>query len=70
IFVPAGTPPDIVADMATALKEILSEPATAAQLKDTQHMTLLLQDGADFKTFFDKQVADWGKVVKDNNIKA
>ncbi|PPQ15512.1 hypothetical protein CV770_31260 [Bradyrhizobium sp. AC87j1] len=70
IFAPAGTPPDIVAAFAAASKEILSEPATAAQLKDTQHMTLLLKDGAAFKTFFDKQVAYWGKVVKDNNIKA
>src|SRR6478752_4521553 len=70
IFAPTGTPPDIVSAMATASKEILSEPATATQLKDTQQMTLLLQDGAAFKTFFDKQVAYWGKVVKDNNIKA
>src|SRR6185436_9374660 len=70
IFAPTGTPPDVVAAMATASREILSEPATAAQLKETQQMTLLLQDGAAFKTFFDKQVAYWGKVVKDNNIKA
>jgi hypothetical protein len=33
-------------------------------------MTLLLQDGAAFKTFFDKQVATWRKVVKDNNMRA
>jgi tripartite-type tricarboxylate transporter receptor subunit TctC len=56
--------------MATSAKEILSEPATAAQLKDTQQMTLLLEDGAAFKTFFDQQVAYWGKVVRDNNIRA
>ena len=56
--------------MATACREILSEPATAAQLKDTQQMTLLLEDGAAFKSFFDAQVAYWGKVVRDNNIKA
>ena len=42
---PQGTPPDIVSAMATASKEILSEPATAAQLKETQQMTLLLEDG-------------------------
>ena len=61
---------DIVAGLATASKEILTEPATATQLKETQHMTLPPQDGAAFKTFFDKQVAYWGKVVKDNNIRA
>jgi tripartite-type tricarboxylate transporter receptor subunit TctC len=70
IFAPTGTPPDIVAGLATASKEILSEPATAAQLKETQQMTLLLQDGPVFKTFFDTQVAYWGKVVRDNNIRA
>ena len=31
---------------------------------------VLLEDGPAFKTFFDKQVATWGKVVKDNNIRA
>jgi tripartite-type tricarboxylate transporter receptor subunit TctC len=70
IFAPTGTPPDIVSAMAASAKEILSEPATAAQLKETQQMTLLLEDGPAFKTFFDKQVAYWGKVVRDNNIKA
>ncbi|WP_440636660.1 hypothetical protein ACSHT2_22820 [Bradyrhizobium sp. PUT101] len=52
---------DIVAGLATASKEFLSEPATATQLKETQHMTLLLQDGTAFKTFFDKQVAYWAR---------
>ncbi|MBR0757429.1 hypothetical protein JQ604_35050 [Bradyrhizobium jicamae] len=60
VFAPAGTPPDIVAGMAKSVKEILSEPSISAQLKDTQQMTLLLEDGAAFKTFFDKQVAYWG----------
>lgn len=31
---------------------------------------MLLEDGAAFKTFFDKQVAYWGKVVRENNIRA
>jgi tripartite-type tricarboxylate transporter receptor subunit TctC len=70
IFAPAGTPADIVADMAKSVKEILSEPAIATQLKDTQQMTLLLGDAAEFKTFFAKQVAYWGEVVRENNIRA
>ncbi len=70
IFAPTGTPPDAVASMAKSVKEILSEPAIATQLRDTQQMSLLLADARDFQTFFAKQVSLWGKVVRDNNIKA
>jgi tripartite-type tricarboxylate transporter receptor subunit TctC len=70
IFAPAGTPPDIIAGMAKPVREILSEPAIAAQLRDTQQMSLLLADAKDFGTFFAKQVSIWGKVVRENNIKA
>ena len=70
VFAPAGTPGDVVTGMAKSVKEILSEPSISAQLKETQQMTLLLEDGAAFKTFFDKQVAYWGQVVRENNIRA
>ena len=56
--------------MAKSVKEILSEPAIATQLRDTQQMSLLLANGKDFGTFFAKQVSVWGKVVRENNIKA
>lgn len=70
IFAPTGTPPDAIASMAKSVKEILSEPAIAAQLRDTQQMSLLFADAKDFGTFFAKQVSTWGKVVRENNIKA
>lgn len=70
IFAPTGTPPDVIASMAKSVKEILSEPAIATQLRDTQQMSLLLADAKDFGIFFAKQVSTWGKVVRDNNIKA
>lgn len=70
IFAPTGTPPDIIASMAKSVREILSEPAIAAQLRDTQQMTLLLADAKDFGTFFAKQVSIWGQVVRENNIRA
>jgi tripartite-type tricarboxylate transporter receptor subunit TctC len=70
IFAPTGTPPDAIASMAKSVKEILSEPAIANQLRDTQQMSLLLADAKDFGTFFAKQVSTWGKVVRENNIKA
>jgi tripartite-type tricarboxylate transporter receptor subunit TctC len=70
IFAPTGTPPDIIDGMAKPVREILSEPAIATQLRDTQQMSLLLADAKDFGTFFAKQVSIWGKVVRENNIKA
>lgn len=70
VFAPKGTPPDIVGKMARDIREILSEPATSAKLRETQMMTLLLADGAEFNAFFTKQLNFWGKVVRDNNIRA
>ncbi len=70
IFAPKDTPQDVIDSMAKSVKEILSDPAVAANLKDTQQMTLLLADGKDFATFFAKQVSVWGQVVRENNIKA
>jgi tripartite-type tricarboxylate transporter receptor subunit TctC len=70
IFAPKGMTPELIADMAKSVREILSEPSIAAQLRDTQQMTLLLADGKDFGTFFAKQVSVWGQVVRDNNIRA
>jgi tripartite-type tricarboxylate transporter receptor subunit TctC len=70
IFAPKGTPPDIIASMAKSVREILSEPTVAAQLRDTQQMTLLFADAKDFGAFFSKQVSIWGQVVRENNIKA
>jgi len=70
IFAPKGTPPEIVDSMAKSVKEILSEPAVAAQLRDTQNMSLVLAGAKDFGTFFARQVSIWGQVVRENNIKA
>lgn len=70
IFAPKDTPADVIASMAKSVKEILSEPAVAANLKETQQMSLLLADAKDFQTFFAKQVSVWGQVVRENNIKA
>nr|MBA2401796.1 hypothetical protein [Bradyrhizobium sp.] len=67
---PKGTPPDIIDGLAKPVREILSEPAIAAQLRETQQMSLLLADAKDFGTFFAKQVSTWGQVVRENNIKA
>jgi len=70
IFAPKGTPPDVIGDMGRSIRGILSEPAVAKKLQDSQQMTLLLADAKDFGIFFSKQVRYWAQVVRENNIKA
>ena len=70
IFAPKGTPPDVIANMAKSVREVLNEPAVAAQLRDTQQVSLVLADATDFSAFFAKQVSFWGQVVRENNIRA
>jgi tripartite-type tricarboxylate transporter receptor subunit TctC len=70
VFAPKGTPADAVGKMAKDVREILSEPAASTKLRESQMMTLVLSDPAEFNAFFAKQLAFWGKVVRDNNIKA
>lgn len=70
VFAPRGTPQPIIDSTAKAVKEILTEPATATRLRDTQQMTLILAEGKEFNSFFTKQVSLWGQVVKENNIRA
>ncbi|MGQ0684255.1 Bug family tripartite tricarboxylate transporter substrate binding protein [Bradyrhizobium sp.] len=70
VFAPKGTPADVVGRMSKDVREILSEPAASAKLRETQMMNLVLSDPAEFNAFFTKQLAFWGKVVRDNNIRA
>lgn len=70
IFAPKGTPADVIAAMGKSAREVLSEPAVATQLRDTQQVTLVLADAKDFGTFFSRQVSFWGQVVRENNIRA
>jgi tripartite-type tricarboxylate transporter receptor subunit TctC len=70
IFAPKGMPAEMTGKLAKEIREILSEPATAAKLRETQMMTLVLGDPGEFNTFFTRQLTFWGKVVRDNNIRA
>ena len=70
VFAPKGMPAEMTGKLAKEIREILSEPATSAKLRETQMMTLVLADPGEFNTFFTKQLTFWGKVVRDNNIRA
>jgi tripartite-type tricarboxylate transporter receptor subunit TctC len=70
VFAPKGMPAEMTEKLSKEIREILSEPATAAKLRETQMMTLVLAGPGEFNTFFTKQLTFWGKVVRDNNIRA
>ena len=60
----------IVARMNAALRETLSEERARRQMEEAQQARLLLSDRPTLKAFLDRQVEVWGRVVRENNIRA
>ena len=70
IFAPAGTPKPVIERFSKEMAGVLREERIAKQLVETQQVSLTL-DGPDaMRAFVSNQMQTWGKVVKDNNIKA
>jgi tripartite-type tricarboxylate transporter receptor subunit TctC len=70
IFAPAGTPKPIIERFGKELTACLREERLAKQLTETQQVTLTLGGPQVLRDFVASQMKVWGKVVKDNNIKA
>lgn len=70
VFAPHGTPATVIARMNAALKETLSDPALRRQMEENQQARLVLSDPAGLQRFLDRQIDTWGRVVRQNNIKA
>lgn len=70
VFAPHGTPQDAVARMNAALKESLSEDQVRRTMQDVQQARLIMSDPAGLDTFLKREVAKWGAVVRENNIRA
>ena len=70
IFAPAGTPKPIVERFSSAMAASLRDERIAKQLTETQQVTLTLGGPEAERQFVAEQMKVWGKVVKDNNIKA
>jgi tripartite-type tricarboxylate transporter receptor subunit TctC len=70
VFAPAGTPQPIIARFAGALREALSDPVISKTLTESLQVSLLLGDAQSEAKFLAEQMALWGPVVKENNIKA
>ena len=69
MLAPAKTPPEIVKRMNEELNKALKSPEIAARLAG-QGITVIGGSPEIARTFIDKQLDIWSKVVRDNNIKA
>ncbi|HEX4408430.1 MAG TPA: tripartite tricarboxylate transporter substrate binding protein [Xanthobacteraceae bacterium] len=70
VFAPAGTPKPIVDRFAAALGDALRDPIINKTLSDSLQVSLRLGDGQEEAKFLAEQMALWGPVVKDNDIKS
>lgn len=69
VFAPAGTPKPIIDKFRAALVETVRDPVITQRLVEQQQVTISLQGGEAFRSFFAEQMRIWGAVVKENGIK-
>ncbi len=69
VLAPAKTPPEILKRMNDELNKALRSPDVAKRLS-TQGIDVVGGNADSARVFIERQMDIWGKVVKDNNIKA
>jgi tripartite-type tricarboxylate transporter receptor subunit TctC len=69
LFVPAKTPPEIVARVNAEVRKILNSPEVKARLVP-QGMDLVTGSPEDLAALIRQEYAAWGKVIRDGGIKA
>jgi tripartite-type tricarboxylate transporter receptor subunit TctC len=69
VLAPAKTPPDIVKRMNEELNKVLKQPDLAKRL-DAQGIDVVGGTPEAARVFIERQMDVWGKVVRENNIKA
>ena len=69
VIAPAKTPADVVSRVNAEINKILKNADIAKRL-DAQGIDIVGGTPAEAKTFIERQMVIWDKVVKDNNIKA
>jgi tripartite-type tricarboxylate transporter receptor subunit TctC len=70
VFAPAGTPKPIVDQMHAAISKAVREPDVTAKFVDQFDMEVTLTSQDAFTAFVAKEQALWGKVIRDNNLRA
>jgi len=70
ILAPAGTPKPIIDKLVLELQKVIKLPDVNKTLTDTMGMDVVALSPADTQKFIVDNMARWGKVVRDNNIRA
>jgi tripartite-type tricarboxylate transporter receptor subunit TctC len=70
IFAPAGTPKPILDRFHGELVKALNQPDLRKQLTETLGMDLAVSTPEALQKFLVGEIGRWGKVVKDNNVRA
>ncbi len=70
VFAPAGTPRPIIDKLNAEMDKVLKDPATRKQLTEGQGMDVVGGPPETLQKWNDGEIARWGKVVRDNNIRA
>ena len=63
IFVPTGTPKEIVQKLSNAVQTVLQDPAVLKKLAE-QGSTPLKSNPDDFKKVIDAEIVKWGDLIK------
>jgi tripartite-type tricarboxylate transporter receptor subunit TctC len=69
VLAPSKTPPDILKRMNEELNKVLQNPDIKKRL-DSQGIDIVGGSSDSARTFIERQIDTWAKVIKDNNIKA
>ena len=68
VFVPTGTPADIVKKLNAGLNEVIKQPDIVARMKQL-NVDPAANTPDEFRTFVAAETEKWGKVVRDAGIK-
>lgn len=63
LMAPAGTPPEVVAQLNAGIKKVLGQPVVAERIS-SQGFSAHWSDASEFRGFVQSEIAKWGKVVK------
>ena len=69
MLAPAKTPPEIIKRMNEEINKVMRMPETAKRM-DAQGIDVVGGTPEAARTFIERQMNIWAKVVKDNNIQA
>ena len=70
VFAPAGTPKPVLAKFHAELVKVFNAPEVRKQLGEQLGMDLVVSSPEALQKFLVGEIARWGKVVRENNIRA